>query len=135
MVSNPKPVEPPELSNGRERGPMIGHMGAHEERFQAVCPKGQFVVGLEGRRDKLVRDIAVRCSTVKTTVDRKTGQTLFTWLPRESQIVGKLEDRGQRFSLACPADSVVTGAVGRNGQHVDAVGIGCQRTHDLTEMP
>jgi hypothetical protein len=114
---------------------MIGHIGANEDRFRAVCPKGQFMVGLEGLRDELVRDVVVRCSKVKTTVDRKTGRTLFTWLPEESQVIGDLSGRGQRFSLACPADSVVTGAVGRNGEHVDAVGIGCQRTHELTEMP
>lgn len=135
LLPNPKPVQPPRLQGARVSGPMIGHLGAGERGFEAVCPEGKFMVGLKGVRGDLVRDIAVRCSSVKTTVDRKTGRTLFTWLPAESHRVGSVTAEGEKFSWSCPHDSVVTGALGRNGQHIDAVGIGCQRADELTEMP
>ena len=117
------------------KGPLIGHLTGKEEQFRTICPPDQFVVGMEGLRRDLMRDIAVRCAKVETTLDRKTGRTLFTWLLSESEVIGTVPDDGTRFSFKCRPDSVVTGALGRNGFQIDAAGIGCERADRLTEMP
>jgi hypothetical protein len=135
FVQNSKPVRPPKLGGDELQGPRLGQRTPDTREFRTLCPTSEFVVGLEGVRRDLVRDIAVRCSRVETTTDRMTGETRFTWIPSESFVVGELPDEGTRFSYTCRPDSVVTGAVGRSGYYVDAVGIGCERADTLAEMP
>ncbi len=121
-----RPLKAADNGNGPTVGPRIGKVGSAEKTFAHMCPQGTHTVGLEVAADSPVRDLAIRCAPVSDS----------GWSEADSQLVGEVDatkSNATRTAFSCPPDSVVTGAIGRNGMHVDALGIGCESIRSVTE--
>lgn len=101
------------------RGPRLGG-GASGTPVTVSCEEGERLVGLRGKSDTFVRQLASICQTQD---DPPTGSTEAKGETPRHTSVGF--DRGDSFELRCSDGSPPVGIAGSTGTLVDAAGILC----------
>lgn len=117
----------------RERfsGPPFGRKPKKGESFRQLCAPNQYVVGLYGYADHLVRGWGVYCGVPHSHASSRPSS-----LPKDRPLrawqqilrrppVGEVQ--GKWFEQFCPQGQVAVGFRGYVGDVVDAVGISCAK--------
>jgi len=95
--------------------------------WTAMCPGASAVVGFRGRKSMWIDQLVVRCASIAVDVSPQGDYSVGLGVAEELAVVGTAMGGAIFGAEDCPMGQVAVKKIGRAGDVIDALGLGCAK--------